>query len=163
METTLQQLTENARTAYKNADKSGRQLLSDLFGKEVVPKKITDRIKSWEDVCEHLRIDPVDSLPFESPEGEEEEAINAYFKIRSIAHVLNEGWFPDWDNSNEYKYYPWFYMDSKAGSGFGRSCDVYVCGDSYSVVGSRLCFKSEELAKYAATQFINEYRDYMKK
>jgi hypothetical protein len=39
METTLQQLTENARTAYKNADKSGRQLLSDLFGKEVVPKK----------------------------------------------------------------------------------------------------------------------------
>jgi hypothetical protein len=163
METTLQQLTENARTAYVNADKGGRKLLTDLFGKEILPTKITDRIRTWEDVCEHLQIDPLDSLPFEIPDNEEEEAINAYFKIRSIAYVLNEGWFPNWDNSNEYKYYPWFYMDSKAGSGFGLSFGVCDCGDSGAAVGSRLCFKSEALAKYAATQFINEYRDFMKK
>jgi hypothetical protein len=54
-------------------------------------------------------------------------------------------------------------MDSKAGSGVGLSYGDCVFGYSRARVGSRLCFKSEELAKYAATQFINEYRDYMKK
>jgi nitrite reductase/ring-hydroxylating ferredoxin subunit len=163
METTIQQLTENAKVAFKNADTNGKKLLSDLFGENLLPLKITDRIKTWEDVCKHMQCDPVDSLPFESPDNEEEEAINAYFKIRSIVYVLNEGWFPDWDNTSQYKYYPWFYMDSKAGSGFGLSFGGCAYGGSDSNVGSRLCFKSEELAKYAATQFANEYRDFMKK
>jgi hypothetical protein len=166
METTIQQLTENARLAYRNADSSGKKLLSDLFGSDtLVPQKITDRIKSWEDVCNFLSLDPKRCLPFDTElpySSKDEISGNAYFKLCKIIEVLNEGWEPNWDNSNEPKYYPWFYMDSKADSGFGLSYDDCAYDYSRTTVGSRLCFKSSELAIYAAKQFRSEYKDYMK-
>jgi hypothetical protein len=133
METTIQQLTENARVAYNNADNSGKKLLSDLFGADLVtPQKITDRIKTWEDVCKFLSIDPIGSLPFvpETNPPKAEGSANAYFKLCKIIEVLNEGWEPNWDNSGERKYYPWFDMEATAGSGFGLSYDDYDCAYS---------------------------------
>jgi hypothetical protein len=130
METTIQQLTENARVAYNNADNSGKKLLSDLFGADLVtPQKITDRIKTWEDVCKFLSIDPIGSLPFvpETNPPKAEGSANAYFKLCKIIEVLNEGWEPNWDNSGERKYYPWFDMEATAGSGFGLSYDDCDC------------------------------------
>jgi hypothetical protein len=111
-------------------------------------------------------MDPVGSLPVDPkfPNATKGlDSVNGYFKLIKIAEVLNEGWEPNWDNANEPKYYPWFYMDSKAGSGFGLSYHGYVDVNSYSTVGSRLCFKTRELAIYAGQQFINEYLEYMKK
>ena len=29
-------------------------------------------------------------------------------KLETITEALNEGWRPDWNNTNEYKYFPWF-------------------------------------------------------
>ena len=75
-----------------------------------------------------------------------------------IAKALNEGWTPDWQNDNQYKYFPWFDMDNSSSAGrfsFLASDSLY----SYSLVGSRLCFKSEELADYAGTQFLELYRE----
>ncbi|WP_271730210.1 hypothetical protein, partial [Aquimarina algiphila] len=69
---------------------------------------------------------------------------------------LNEGWLPDWDNGEYDKYYPWFKMSS---SGFRY--DGYGLRVSGSAVGSRLCFKSSELARYAGEQFTDVYRKFM--
>lgn len=82
----------------------------------------------------------------------------AYRIIKMLAKTLNEGWIPNWDNSNEYKYFPGFYMDGGS-SGFR----FYVVGfwGSGSGVGSRLCFKSSELARHAGTNFISVYKQFM--
>jgi hypothetical protein len=74
-----------------------------------------------------------------------------------IAKVLNEGWEPSWNNSNENKYYPWFKMNS----GSGLSCSGYDFVLSYTSVGSRLVFKSAELATYAGNQFLDIYSKFL--
>lgn len=80
----------------------------------------------------------------------------AYRKLKMIVRVLNEGWVPDWDNANERKWRPWFWMNKP---GFRLSVvnhDVF----SISTVGSRLCLKSEELAQHAVKYFLDVYKDF---
>jgi hypothetical protein len=45
-------------------------------------------------------------------------------------------------------------------SGSGLSYDVYDYWRAVASVGSRLCFKSRELAEYAGKQFIDIYTDF---
>lgn len=74
-----------------------------------------------------------------------------------ITKALNEGWVADWNNYDEWKYFSWFYM----GGSRGFRCDDYVRWSSVSGVGSRLCFKSRELAVYAGNQFTDLYKQFM--
>jgi hypothetical protein len=118
-------------------------------------------IKTFEDACKHLGI--TNDTPNVSilPE-QHQKAITAHYKLVIIAQALNDGWEPDWNNYSEYKYYPWFdleiYGDAVPGSGFSyRGC---VCGRTHSRVGSRLCYKSSDLAEYAGKQFLDLYKDY---
>ena len=73
-----------------------------------------------------------------------------------ITKALNEGWVPDWHNGNWDKWFNWFNMSS---SSSGRFSFVYSDDRlrSISDCGSRLCFKSKDLAQYAAKQFIDIY------
>jgi hypothetical protein len=119
---------------------------------------ITDKVKSFEDACQLLGIET--KLPEVSmlPQNHQ-KAIIAHYKLVIISEVINEGWKPNWDNWDERKYYPWFDMEGcSSGSGFS----YYDCGDwsTNSSVGSRLCFKTAELAKYIGETFIELYRDY---
>jgi hypothetical protein len=152
---TLQIEKAQVQKVYGKATPQERSLLESLFGKEIVSGDITSRVKSFEDACNVLGIDPDEHSLLLSGDT------LAYEKLKVIVKALNEGWFPDWKNLDEYKYYPWFYMDKTkySPSGFGLHCVVYY--RSVSTVGSRLCFKNEALAKYAATQFIDLYKTYL--
>jgi hypothetical protein len=153
---TLQINKSNAVKAFNEADKSGKDLLANLFGSEVfTPKKITDRVKSYEDACIVMKVNPYDYLPYDCPATPFEKSINAFAKLQVIAQALNEGWQPNWDNTSEYKYYPWF----KIQGGFAYHYVFYCYSNSY--VGSRLCFKSSALAEYAGKQFLDLYKTYM--
>lgn len=150
------QIDENkARVLYKSAIPEFKIMLEDSFGKDFFSEKITDRVKTYEDACRILGLHSYSELPYEDPKTKDQEAINAYAKIFIIARALNEGWVPDWKNSSQYKYYPWF--DLSAGSGFS----YYGYGDSLAgtSVGSRLCYKSRELAEYAGKQFLAIYKE----
>ena len=122
-----------------------------------LPKDIKERIKSIDDACKEL--------------GENDEEVMELFKLQEagitshilytqmlvvIAKALNEGWKPDWTNGEWDKYFPWFTMGSPSGVGFSYDDCVLWC--SLSDVGSRLCFKSSELAKYAGKQFLDIYK-----
>ena len=120
-------------------------------------------IKTFEAACKYLKLDPVKVLPkVTGLPKQHQEATIAHAKLVIISEALNKEanggktWKPDWTNGQWDKYYPWFDMSS----GSGLSC--FGCGDrdSYSTVGSRLCFKSAELAKYAGTKFIKLYEKY---
>lgn len=80
----------------------------------------------------------------------------ALYKMEVITEALNEGWKADWDNSDENKYYPYFFM-----SPFSFAFRASLYGDAYASAGggSRLCYKTRELAEYSAKQFIDIWKD----
>lgn len=108
----------------------------------------------------------------------------AFFKLRIITAALNEGWEPQFV-PKELRWYPWFNLYTQeeidrmsdeekeevglllwgGAAGDGSRCGL-ACADSHdawsgsgSTFGSRLAFKSEELANYAGKQFIEIYAD----
>lgn len=116
------------------------------------PKDVTERIKTIDDV---LIDNGWTRERFEEWSSEMTEDEKAYVILKFLAKSLNEGWAPDWSDDNQYKYYPWFDMSS----GFRfNNCDGW---GSHSYVGSRLCFKSSQLAEYVGKQFIDVYRKFM--
>ena len=147
---------KNAQNAFKKANKEVKALLVELFGEKTFSEKITDRVKTFEDAWELVEVTSNQDilLKYNGQDGDM-LAAQAHLKLSIIAKALNEGWKPDWTNSSEYKHYPYFNMTS----GFGLSCHDYVFTNSYSFIGSRLCFKTAELAKYAGTQFEAIYKD----
>lgn len=154
---TLQIKQDSLLVAFRNAGKEGKQVLSDLFGKQVaLYDNITDRVKSFEDACQVLGISTnvpeVKGLP-----RKHQKAIIANYKLIIIAEALNEGWKPNWQDSDEYKYYPWFDMSNPAGVGFSYTnlAASYACAD----FGSRLCLKNRELAIYFGQTFTDLFND----
>lgn len=119
---------------------------------------ITDKVKSFEDACQLLGIEPKVPEVSMLPENHQ-KAIVAHYKLVIIAEAVNEGWKPNWDNWDERKYYPWFDLEgSSSGAGFSYfDCDVWR---TVSSVGSRLCFKTWELAEHIGKTFIYLYKDY---
>ena len=119
-----------------------------------------NQIKTFEDACKALKLDSKKVLPdFSMFPEKHQKAMIAHAKLVIIAQALNGDWEPNWYDYNEFKYYPWFEMyESSSGSGF--SFYDFGVWDSASYVGSRLCFKSRELAEYAGTQFEALYKDY---
>ncbi len=115
------------------------------------------KIKTFEGACKALKLNPKTVLPDVNGMPEHhQKSIISHAKLVIIAEALNEGWKPDWKNSDEWKYYPWFRMFSGSGLAY-LVCDHLYSG---SAVGSRLCFKTSELAEYAGKQFKKLYEDY---
>lgn len=154
---TLQIKQDSLLVAFRNAGKEGKQVLSDLFGKQVaLYDNITDRVKSFEDACQVLGISTnvpeVKGLP-----RKHQKAIIANYKLITIAEALNEGWKPNWQDSDEYKYYPWFDMSNPAGVGYSYAHSAASATDAS--FGSRLCLKNRELAIYFGQTFTDLFND----
>ncbi len=119
------------------------------------------KIKTFADACKALKIKT--TLPDVSLLDKEHHApLIAHYKLLIIAKALNEGWKPNWNDDSEYKYFPYFRVKAsdKKHSGFGFSYSDFDYWYSFTDVGSRLCFKSSELALYAANQFEDLYIEY---
>jgi hypothetical protein len=140
----------NALKLYPSASSEFKTLLHDTFGEKFFQRKITERVKTYGDACEVLGIS---SKIVGYDELSEDEV--AYIKLKTIVKALNEGWKPNWDDSNEPKYYPWFYMNKP---GFRLNYVNYYY--NRSIVGSRLCFQKQEVAEYAAKQFFDLYKTF---
>lgn len=124
-------------------------------------KKTSEKqVTSFEDACVKLGLPTDESiLPDMSAFPEKHRvALTASAKLIIIAEALNDGWEPNWDNDNEYKYFPWFYMDSP---GFRFYAADFVWAGTFSFGGSRLCFRTRKLAEYAGQTFLELYRDMM--
>ena len=181
---------ENALAAYNNTDANGRKLLKHLFGKEIFAQDIKERIKTFMDAyCELGNEHPfVKSYEMyvNTASGEEDDVI-AYLKLRIITAALNDGWKPTFD-VKEHRYYPWFYIYTKkkyeeldedkkkecrvvswsnvSAYAYAFGGVVYADADSASSVsrafgGSRLAFKTRELAEYCGKQFIDIWEKFL--
>ena len=115
------------------------------------------KIASYEDACRVLNIQPINEEVFNIFPKEDQRSMLAYHKLTVITRALNNGWKPNWDDPNEWKYYPLFrYVNA------GLSCAYtnHSASSSIAYFGSRLCFPTSALAKYAAEHFADLYRDY---
>lgn len=173
--------------AYANTDARGRELLENLFGKDIFVKKdITERVKTFEDAREALG----DEHPLVKEywgvvnvDLDITQDLIAYLKLRIITAALNEGWEPQF-TVDEYRYYPWFALftqkeidkmsdddksrvvgragsSSNASGGLACANAYYASSSSDGYIGSRLAFRTHELAEYAGRQFIELYADFV--
>jgi hypothetical protein len=125
-------------------------------------KKIK-KIKTFEDACKVLGLDATTVIPdFSVYPARDHAAMIAHAKLIIIARaanmIANKGkeWQPDWNDYNQWKYYPWFEMGGSSGFRFLG----YGYWDTLSTVGSRLCFISREVATQIGEQFTDLYKDY---
>jgi hypothetical protein len=151
-------------------------------------RPVTERIKTFTDACnalgdEHPLVTQY-RLTAAAYKGDPmTEDFIAYLKLRIIVAALNEGWEPKF-TEDEYRYFPWFYLytkeeydeldDEEKGrcvlrSGYSTSshygfvhCNANnVASYSDTNYGSRLAFRTRELAAYAGRQFTEEWADFM--
>src|SRR5690349_1493458 len=121
-------------------------------------------IESFEIGCEKLGLDPLTCKPDVTNVPERfQKAITATFEMYVIVEASREGKVPDWNNSNERKWEPWFDMevDENNPSGFRFNASGCSLANSGSSGGSRLCYISEAESDWHAKQHIDKYRDMM--
>lgn len=165
--------------------------MTKAFGEEALKSQdIKERIKTFEDAVNAIGEDHPLVAQYKTINSAFKEADNnlhlfAYTRLAIIAEALNEGWRPE-HTEDEYRYYPWFGlytqeeyddMDDEdkeccrfvgrsshsAGAGGGLVCAYAYLGSAYSNThfGSRLAFKSRELAIYCGKQFIEIWINYL--
>lgn len=123
-----------------------------------------NKIKTFEDACNALKLNPATVIPnFATMPEKHQKALVAHTKLIIIVEAVNEGWTPDWSNTDERKFELWpdIEKDETKPSGFGLSCFAYDGWCTTTHVGSRLCFKSREVAQYTFETFKELYEDYM--
>lgn len=125
---------------------------SNLLTYELFFENITERIKTFEDAWEYCG---KPEIPTFTGEQKQIRYFQAIFQMSIICKALNEGWEPDWDNSDEPKYYPYFNMspDGFALIGSGRSTTLATAGGA-----SNFRLKTAELAEYCGKQFIDIWK-----
>lgn len=178
---------EQLVAVYRNTSNEGRTAIKEALGdklSEALP--ITERVKTYQDAVrelgeKHPYVEFANSAEWRY-EGNAGSDIIAYLKLRVITAALNEGWEPQF-TENERRWFPWFELftkeeidgmdeDEKSRRGlllwggnahYGSRCGLASATSSLAwspspaSVGSRLAFKSEELADYAGRQFTELY------
>ncbi len=145
----------NALRAWREADAKGKTMLENLYGKEVFENQnIMDRVKTFEDALKETNRPDVPD--FSCLPSDMRKYFEAQYKMLVITEALNEGWKPDWDNDDECKYYTWFTMSP---SSFAFVSSLYRYSFAHAGSGSRLKFKTRELAEYASKQFADIWKD----
>lgn len=165
--------------------------MTKAFGEEALKSQdIKERIKTFEDAVNAIGEDHPLVAQYKTINSAFKEADNnlhlfAYTRLAIIAEALNEGWRPEY-TEDEYRYYPWFGLytqeeyddmddeDKERCRFVGRSiCSAIAYGglvyaDAYygsansnAYIGSRLAFKSRELAIYCGKQFIEIWINYL--
>lgn len=162
--------------------KSLREMLGERLNEEI---PVTSRVRTFNDAIEELGEAHEAVKAYRDIEwklGKEHKDLLAYLKLRIITEALNEGWKPQF-TEGERRWYAWYELLTKeemdamsdkekeerrvvgraSSSAYANGGLVYAYAGSVSSgtsYGSRLAFKSEELAEYAGKQFAEIYADY---
>ena len=182
-----EQLLSIYRSGGNEARLAIKEALGDEFASTL---PVTERIKTLDDAVSELGEDNPAVKAYRSikygyaiSETDPETAdIMAYAALRVIVEALNEGWKPQF-TKGEWRWYAWYDLvspeqiedmseeekcrvvgrashNASAGGGLVYSHAGYVSTYSNTGSGSRLAFKNEELAEYAAKQFGEIFADF---
>lgn len=142
----------------------------DFYTEEQDYTDIRDRVKSYTDACHVLGISDSEEPEVIADGGLMRSDEIARRKLEVITEALNEGWRPDWNNTNQYKYFPFFRIlpgqgkgpDGKpngAAAGLALAPTNYAATSTRASIGSRLCFHDSDIAAYAGDTFRDLYAE----
>lgn len=88
------------------------------------------------------------------------KALSALNKLFTIAQAWNKAddFVPDFSNSMQDKWFPWFVYD-KGAAGFVFAGTYCTPSATLATIGSRLCFKTRNRAIQFGKQFVDLYND----
>ena len=151
----------------------------DFILEEIESKEINDIVTSYEEARKYLggkpnndftvakkvvsgncvKLDEVTRL-VKDINPSHVKALIALNELFTIAQAWNkeDEFEPDFSNSNQYKYFPWFVYDNGA-AGFVSAHSDSTATYTTAAVGSRLCFKTPERARQFGKQFIDLWND----
>lgn len=107
----------------------------------------------------HVKLDDVANLVSEV-NPKHIKALIAYNRLCTIAQAWNkaDGFEPDFSNTSQYKYFPWFeYSRDAAGFVYANTYGTATTANAF--IGSRLCFMTRERAEQFGKQFIDLWND----
>jgi len=151
----------------KKAEKEA-QRLADKYGKKafvlestslITPDEINVKVDSFEAALEYLERENnacMCGIP-----DKHAKAMVAMYKLITIAEAWNksDNFVPDYDNTNQYKWFPWF--QKRGTAGFVYAFTDNAASAAYAYVGSRLCFSTSERAEQFGKQFIDLWNDFL--
>lgn len=107
----------------------------------------------------HVKLDDVANLVSEV-NPKHIKALIAYNRLCTIAQAWNkaDGFEPDFSNTSQYKYFPWFEY-SRDAAGFVYAYTNHTAAYANAHFGSRLCFMTRERAEQFGKQFIDLWND----
>lgn len=115
-------------------------------------KEAMEKIKTFADAQRETGAQ--DTPDFNEAPEEVREFLKAIYQAAVITKALVGDWKPNWNDSNQEKWFPWFRMSS---GGFVFDGTSYDYSSAAAGNASRLCFPSEEMAEYAGRQFTDIY------
>ena len=137
------------------------------------PQEPNEQIKSFEDAVRFLGVNSLDNnkdLIFAQDypvsfvaTNKDMCKINAYTKLLIIATAWNkiDGFVAYWEDTSQYKYFPWFEY-SRDAEGFVYASTYNAAANAAANFGSRLCLKTRERAMQFGKQFIDLWNDFFK-
>lgn len=143
---------ENVLAAYKEGNATTKEDYKRLFKGQVNFEPSWREMTCFEDACLIVGEDPQNQRFWTC---DEDDNINRQMKV--VMRAYNGNWKPDWSNTSQRKWYIYWEF---SGAGF-RLAGVRNAYFSYSYVGSRLSFESEEKARHAATKMTSFFNKYL--
>lgn len=155
--------------AFSVACGNTRAVLLALFGKDAVMPDYSDyhNIKTMDDV---FAATGCNKEEFEKKLADLPEDVQAFMLLRLIRKALNPTWVPNWADTNEWKYFPYFSIEVPAGVGcansgsdLGVSCLTSNCVASYSnaYYGGALASENREIAIWFGEHFAEIWKGYL--
>lgn len=92
------------------------------------------------------------NIPFNKVEDDDQ--CQAFIYLKEAIKIINEGWYPNWNDEGERKYGNYFNMKG----GFSYYNTYYW--DTNTSVPSALVFKDKENAIYIGDKLFNEYKEF---
>jgi len=144
--------------AFSEADAKQNKLLNKYFKIEEFGDEYRMKIcTSWESLLKHLGKKESEMLPYKLPKTNLEISVNSYIKLCTIIEFLNYDWICDFNDSNQYKYYPYFIFEKN--SWWFNGVDGHC---SHSDGLSALAYlKNHKLAEFIGKNFTKEYSEYL--
>lgn len=144
--------------AYNKAKSGKKSLLENIFGLKTFQPNIMERIKSFDDVCKEMGVNPKKYIC--ESEDPDDIAANAIRQSLLISRCFNADTKEeiDWSNSNQYKYFHVYTFSPSSGWSLFSVANWY----SLTYCGSRQPFLNREHAEYAWETFKEIYINLIK-
>ena len=113
------------------------------------------QIKTFPTACKALKLNAKELLAKWASNGDTKDEI-AYKMLKIFIKAINGDWEADFDNTDQCKYYPFFYRKSKC---FVLHSVYYYCDDTH--VSSRLCYETRDKALHGAKYGLKMYNGYL--